>query len=130
MEDRIKELEKEITILVKKIEKSNNKFAKAREKHDEEIRNIQIELQPLNKEYNNLIVEHWIEKGKQGLNKGLYNSRLDKWDELPDAIRGEYYRVRDKITHGCSGDWYDGCRGCTHNCEAEAEKKFKEMFGF
>lgn len=123
-EKRIKELEAQISDFNKKIEITRNRFEKSKQRYNRIIEKLTDDFFPINDEYNKLIVEHWIERGKRGLNKGL------NVEQIPVQVKKIFYDITDNVKGGCSGDWYDGCRGCDRNCELEAEKKYKEMFGF
>lgn len=77
----------------------------------------------ISREIDDIIVEQWIERGKQGMNKNVYYS------EIPPAVNAVCNKLRDKIMGGCTGDWNDGCRGCNVNCSAKAQHEWQKMFG-
>ena len=123
-EKRIKELEAQISDFNKKIEITRNRFEKSKQRYNRIIEKLTDDFFPINDEYNKLIVEHWIERGKRGLNKGL------NVEQIPVQVKKIFYDIRDNVRDECSGDYYDNCRGCDGNCELAAKKKYKEMFGF
>ena len=75
------------------------------------------------KELDDMTVDYWIERGKQGLNKTVYSK------EVPSSVNAVYNKIYDLTRNGCTGDWYDGCRDCSNNCAAEAKQEWKKMFG-
>ena len=75
------------------------------------------------KELDDMTVDYYIERGKQGLNKTVYSK------EVPSSVNAVYNKIYDLTRNGCTGDWYDGCRGCSNNCAAEAKQEWKKMFG-
>lgn len=72
------------------------------------------------KELDDMTVDYWIERGKQCLNKTVYSK------EVPPAVDAVYNKIYDLTRNGCTGDWYDGCRGCSNNCAAEAKQEWKK----
>ena len=110
--DRIAQLEtiindynKEQKALEKKIEKSRKKI----EEHNKKIWEIEDLKSPYFKELYDLKIGEWTERGKQGLNKSI------KYSDIPPCIKSIKTEIFQKISGGCTGDWYDGCRGCTIN---------------
>lgn len=71
-----------------------------------------------------MIVDQWIKRGEQDLNKNI------KYSEIPDVVKGVYTDIKIKITGGCTGDWNVGCRGCENNCEEKARYEWEKMFNF
>lgn len=79
----------------------------------------------INNKLKKLVIEHWIEQGKECKNKSIHAN------DIPEMIQSVLYDdILRKIRNGCSGDWYDGCRGCEKNCQLKAEEQWKKMFGF
>lgn len=118
----MEELEKKIEQLKKKIEKTRESKKKSIEKYDNKIKELADELRPLYTEYNQRLIEHWKERGEQGLNKDI------DYSDIPEVIKGVRRIIFDKISGGCTGDWYDGCRGCERDCEGKTDKEWLEMF--
>ena len=36
--------------------------------------------------------------------------------------------MEKKISGGCTGDWYDGCRGCEKRCSQRAKEQFMRKY--
>lgn len=51
-----------------------------------------------------------------------------KWKDIPENLKWELQKIEREISGGCNGDWYDGCRGCVHNCGSRAKEKFMQKY--
>ena len=101
---KIAELEKKRTAIVDKIRELNRKKYKA-ESGIEKI-----------------LADKFRKEAKRGEHKIVY------YNEIPRDIRREWQQIEDKITGGCTGDWYDGCRGCSNGCGRKAKEEFKKKY--
>lgn len=119
MKETMEEIKKKLDSLNTKIEEVREMEARYVAKCDNIIQDIADEIKPLRVEYNKMVVEEWIERGKQGLNKDL--SR----DDLPIEVRLKWDDIYRGVKRDCIG--YD-CRGCDRRCAAETHLKFVEMF--
>lgn len=127
-EERIKELEKALKHYQKQIEDNDKKLERAKKNHDNKHRLIRETMRVLEKEYDTLVVDMWIERGKQGLNHGLNTWKNE--DKIPKEVKYQFAKLLMEEENGCHGDPYDGCRGCSRNCHATALEKYNKMFGF
>lgn len=118
----MEELKKKIEEIEEKIEKTNESKKKSIEKYNNKIKELNEELRPLYQEYYQRIIEHWKERGEQGLNKDI------KYSDIPEVIKDIRLHILNKISGGCTGDWNDGCRGCERDCEGKTDKEWLEMF--
>ena len=98
LDTRIKEIEKTRSVYVEDVHKQENKI--------EEI-----------------LAEEWRNKAAKGKFKVSC-----KYRDIPKVILNEWSKIERGITGGCTGDWYDGCRGCDKKCSRRAEEAFMKMY--
>lgn len=98
LDTRIKEIEKTRSVYVEDVHKQENKI--------EEI-----------------LAEEWREQAAKGKFKVSC-----KYKDIPKVILNEWSKIERGITGGCTGDWYDGCRGCDNKCSWKAEQAFMQKY--
>ena len=54
--------------------------------------------------------------------------RVVNYSDIPEDLLWERTMMEKEISGGCTGDWNDGCRGCTHGCARKADSRFKEKY--
>lgn len=106
-------------------------------KYDIEIKSYDKKIKQLEKEQDVIEDKKWKAEGKiQEIiaNEWRKDAEAGKFEtvcyysDIPEIIRGEWAKIERGITDGCTGDWYDGCRGCEKHCSAKASEAFMKMY--
>lgn len=105
LEKRLGEIDEERKKLLDKWTETNGK------KHELERKIDHIEAENFRKE---------CSEGKH---------KVVKWKDIPADLRWELDEIEKKISGGCTGDWYDGCRGCEKRCHGRARDEFMKKYG-
>lgn len=96
---------------------------------DEEKKRLQDRWYELNREINTLenkISQIEDDKFRKECAKGLH--KIVKYSDIPKGLWWEKTKIFEKISGGCKGDWYDGCRGCDEHCERRATEEFMKKY--
>lgn len=71
---------------------------------------------------NEIIADEWRKNAAEGKFRFIYYS------DIPKNILTEWYKLEEKFKQGCTGDPYDGCRGCKERCQKRAKDEFMKMY--
>ena len=117
--EKIKALKEEIKKYEVEI-KSYDKKLKQLEKEQDAIESKKINLED---QIEQIIADEWRKDAAAGKFKIVCY-----YSDIPVLIKREWQKIEDGITGGCTGDWYDGCRGCEKHCSAKASEAFMKMY--
>ena len=117
-EEKIKEYEHQIELL--KTEHEN--ISKEQERLRNEWCEVNCKIGKCEAEINKIKADAFKLECEEGKHKHV------KWKDIPENLKWELQKIEREISGGCNGDWYDGCRGCTHRCHAKAEEKFMKKY--
>lgn len=98
-------------------------------KIDKERENLQLRWCEINQEiyaFEKKIYTIEIDRFREECAKGLH--KIVKYSDIPKALWWERTKIFEKISGGCKGDWYDGCRGCDEHCERRATEEFMKKY--
>lgn len=114
--NELKSLIKSDEETVKHFNKEIEKLEKTRKIYTENIYKMQNKIEEL-------LAEEWREQAAKGKFKVSC-----KYKDIPKIILNEWSKIERRITGGCTGDWYDGCRGCDNKCSWRAEQEFMQKY--
>lgn len=114
---------------IKDLEKILNQYeeeVKNIDKNIEDLKNSKSEylrsIGDINRQINAIIADEWRKNAAEGKYRFIYYS------DIPQDILSEWAAIEKKISDGCTGDWYDGCRGCSQRCGHRAKNEFMKMY--
>lgn len=121
---KVKELTKIYNTYQKKLKRNEQKKVKLIHKVEAEREAIRNEYKDIIGDLQPTLKELWILQAPTGIHSTVY------YEDIPDCVKWDYHEIENKITCGCSGDWYDGCRGCNRDCHRKADEEWKKKYGF
>lgn len=113
----------ELKSLIKSDEESvkyfNKEIAKLEKTRNDYTQNI-YKMQTMIEE---ILAEEWRKQAAKGKFKVSCT-----YKNIPKIILNEWGKIERGISGGCTGDWYDGCRGCDKKCSWQAKEAFMKMY--
>ena len=106
-------------------------------KYEVEIKSYDKKIKQLEKEQDAVEDKKWKAEGKiQEIiaNEWCKDADAGKfkivcyYSDIPEIIKSEWAKIERGINNGCTGDWYDGCRGCEKHCSSRAQEAFMKMY--
>jgi hypothetical protein len=114
--NELKSLIKSDNESIKYFDKEIEKLEKTRSVYIEDVRKQENKIEEI-------LAEEWRKQAAKGKFKVSC-----KYKEIPKIILNEWGAIERGITGGCTGDWYDGCRGCDKKCSWRAEEAFMKKY--
>ena len=117
-EEKIEEYKHQIDLLKKEQENIDSEQKRLRSKWCE----LNQEIYKLEKNISTIEIDTFREECERGLHKVV------KYSDIPKGLWWEKTKIFERISGGCKGDWYDGCRGCDEHCERRATEEFMKKY--
>lgn len=114
----LEELQKQYDDYTAKIDELELNIKKLKETKD----SLWDKRYDIEREMENLRDEQWRTEAAEGKHKIVWYSLI------PHNIHYEWQQMEKKISDGCTGDWYDGCRGCEKHCSLRAREQFMRKY--